>query len=60
MQENFLNCPLFNASSECEEMKTFVKSQEKCGDKLGEIYVIDFEFWFTDRLGEVNTSTTEP
>lgn len=55
---NFLNCPFFNATSECEEIKTFVKSGEKCGDKFEGKYVIDYEFWYSARLDEDNTSTT--
>lgn len=58
MQMNFINCPVFNATSECENMKTFVRSHEKCGWKNGDTFIIDPEFWYTQRTEQENATTT--
>lgn len=41
----FLNCPVFNATEKCQETKSFVEKQTKCGEKYGENFVIDASFW---------------
>lgn len=61
MHMNFINCPVFNATSECENTKTFVKSHEKCGWKKGETFIIDPDFWYiirTDQVEQENVTTT--
>jgi hypothetical protein len=43
----FVNHPkeLFKASDECEATKKFFESEEKCGEKFGEIYIVEDNFW---------------
>lgn len=45
---NFVNCPpaLFNSTEKCEAVKKFILTQDKCGEKFGDTYVIDGTFWF--------------
>lgn len=47
---NFLNCPseLFDTSADCKAVKTFVETEDKCGKKFGETFVMNYRFWHQD------------
>lgn len=45
MHHNYLDCPNFKATAECEESKKFVSS-EPCGYFEGEKRIIGIDFWY--------------
>lgn len=47
---NFINCPAskFYESGGCKAVKTFVKTNEKCGEKFEDIFILDNSYWNPD------------
>lgn len=44
-QTIFLNCPNFNNTAECKALKDFVEKNDKCGQKLGNSFILSKDFW---------------
>lgn len=58
-----MNCPaqLAKETDECKKTRAFVESQDKCGNKAGDVFIIDFNFWwktYKKQLQEDSTATT--
>jgi hypothetical protein len=41
----FIGCHDMKKSSECEATKKFVETATTCGKKVGEIFILDEQFW---------------
>lgn len=61
-QQNFLNCPatFYNTTANCDTVKNFVKSQDTCGKKIGETFLIDDTFWDGGEIHESVGPTSAP
>lgn len=62
-QINFMNCPaqLAKESDECKKTREFIESQDKCGSKAGDVYIVNFQFWyrsFENKSEDNSTATT--
>lgn len=60
VQTNFLNCPgaaISNGTSAYDETKKFVETNDKCGQNIGETFIVDGSFWFGDQ--EAHPTTKE-
>lgn len=46
-QQNLINCPkeLFQSNERCDAVRKFVTSQDTCGDKYGDIFLINRKFF---------------
>lgn len=42
---NFLACPNFNNTEKCKATKEFIENNDKCGEKVGETFVISISYW---------------
>lgn len=49
-QESFFNCPTFNDTKDCEDVLKFAKNLDTCGEKYGDIFLIDEHFWHPESL----------
>lgn len=45
-EQNFLNCPNFNATEECNEVKEYLSNDHPCGYFEGEKRLVEVGFWF--------------
>lgn len=55
---NFVNCPTYDNSDECKLTKEFVESQDTCGFKAGEVFIIDHRFFEEDEVAGNETEVT--
>lgn len=48
VQFGFLGCPStkLNATQECEDLKELVETQDKCGRKVDDIFIVDADFFY--------------
>lgn len=48
VQMGFLNCPaaLLSVTSECEELKNIVLTQDKCGKDFGGTFIVEADFFY--------------
>jgi hypothetical protein len=42
---NFLNCPTFSHSKDCDETYEFVKKLSDCGDRINGHYLIHMDYF---------------
>lgn len=42
---NYLNCPTFMRSEQCEAARDMVKSLDKCGKDRNGTYLINYQYW---------------
>lgn len=58
-QLNFISCPaaLWRDTEQCQAAMIFIKTNDKCGNKIGDTYFVDSTFfeWFP----KDNSTTTE-
>jgi hypothetical protein len=50
--ENFLNCPTFQNTTHCRELKRFVETTKDCSIKYDNKTFLQQEFWFNDEVYE--------
>jgi hypothetical protein len=58
----FLNAPksLIKDNEECKAISKFIQTESKCGKKIDETFVINYQFWdqqVSDNGTEKNSST---
>lgn len=60
MQHNFLVCPtpLHRGAAECADTNKFVETERKCGENVGEYFILDPGFWYPKRSPAKNVTTT--
>lgn len=63
MQMSFLSCPVSSvenqSSTDCEKIKKFVETPDKCATKYGEISIIEYKFWYTSGNDRATTATQD-
>lgn len=62
LQKNFVACPtdMLIESEGCSDLRKFVANPDKCGGKIGEMYIINDYFWFGNEDESVSTANPAP
>lgn len=42
---NYLDCPTFERTVQCESARSFIKNLDQCGRNRNGVYLIDPQYW---------------